>query len=175
MWVACCLFLRIGKIMALISDFDHRTIWVCLTYWWTVKAIPCFQRSQLTYPRQIYLEKGWPYICISRSHCHLPGEMKAVTSYLEKRGFSARILFWLKNGRHLTMGKLFVEAVRAGLKKAGIRQASYCSHSFWIWPVTTAAKVGQEDLVIKTPGQWKSVAHLETIKRTKLPFDNGDR
>ena len=68
--------------------------------------------------------------------------MTAVVGYLKKRGTDKGVLFKFNNGHLLTRTK-FVE-VRAGLRKAGINNSKYCSHSFRIGAATTAAKVGIE-------------------------------
>ena len=64
-------------------------------------------------------------------------------SYLKKRGTTARDLF---------------------------KYTNYCSHSFRIGAVTTGAKSGIEDCVIKTLGRWESLAYLQYVKtpRTQL-------
>lgn len=103
--------------------------------------------------------------CTSSELC----PVKAVLSYLECRGTSPGPLFRFKDGHPLTRQR-FVEAVRAGLKEAGLDDAKYCSHSFRIGAATTAAKVGIEDSVIKTLGRWESLAYLQYVKipRAKL-------
>ena len=68
-----------------------------------------------------------------------------------------------EDGRLLTRAR-FVQAIRTGLKEAGIDDSKYCSHSFRIGAATTAAAVGIEDSVIKTLGRWESLAYLQYIK-----------
>ena len=47
-------------------------------------------------------------------------------------------------------------SVRAALKKVGVDQLKYCTHSFRIGAATTAPARGIEDS--KTPGRWESIA-----------------
>lgn len=72
-------------------------------------------------------------------------------------------LFVFADGRVLTRQR-FVDLVRDGLEKAGVDQSKYCGHSFHIEAATTAAKEGIEDCIIKTLGQWESLAYLQYIK-----------
>ena len=92
-----------------------------------------------------------------------------MVGYLQKRGTAAGPLFQFEDGRLLTRERL-VEALRAGLKEAGIDDSKYCSHSFRIGAATAAARAGIEDSVIKTLGRWESVAYLQYVKipRAKL-------
>ena len=72
-------------------------------------------------------------------------------------------LFKFEDGRVLSR-RLFVKAVRDGLRKAGIDQDEYCGHSFRISAATTAVAKGIEDLLIKTLGRWESLAYLQYVK-----------
>ena len=56
------------------------------------------------------------------------------------RGMSLGPLFRFIDGRALSR-QPFVEAVRDGLRKAGIDQEKYCGHNFHIGAATTVAKV----------------------------------
>jgi hypothetical protein len=56
--------------------------------------------------------------------------VSAMLDHLNKRGKSPGLLFHSEDGRALS-GQLFVEAVRDGLRKAGVDQEKYCGqHSF---------------------------------------------
>ena len=83
--------------------------------------------------------------------------------YLSKRGMSPGPLFHFEDGRALSR-QLFVEAVRKGLRMAGMEQDKYCGHSFRIGAATTAAAKGIEDSLIKTLGRWESLAYLQYVK-----------
>ena len=72
----------------------------------------------------------------------------AMLDYLNIRGMSPGPLFKFDDGRPLTR-QLFMEAVRKGLRLAGVNQDKYCGHSFRIGAATTAAARGVEDYIIK--------------------------
>ena len=87
----------------------------------------------------------------------------AMLDYLSVRGMSSGPLFRFEDGRPLTRQR-FVDAVREGLKQAGVDQRKYCGHSFRIGAATTAAARGVEDSIIKTLGRWESLAYLQYVK-----------
>ena len=88
----------------------------------------------------------------------------AMLSYLQVRGVCrAGPLFLYSDSRVLTRQR-FVDAVRDGLKKAGVDQTSYSGHSFRIGAATTAASKGVDDSIIKTLGRWESLAYLRYVK-----------
>ena len=87
----------------------------------------------------------------------------ALLGYLQMRGMDPGPLFRYRDRRALTRSK-FAAAVRLVLKKAGVDQAKYCTHSFRIGAATTAAANGIEDSVIKTMGRWESLAYLQYVR-----------
>lgn len=87
----------------------------------------------------------------------------AMTNYLEKCGTAAGLLFKYEDRCSLMRG-WFVEMVRDRLRKAGVDDKKYCSHSFRIDTATAAAKAGIEDSIIKTLGWWESVVYLQYVK-----------
>ena len=89
--------------------------------------------------------------------------LTAMIDNLGKRGISHDPLFRFKDGQALSR-QLFVEAVRKGLRMAGIDQDKYCGHSFRIGAATTATAKGIEDSLIKTLGRWGSLAYLQYVK-----------
>ncbi len=89
--------------------------------------------------------------------------VSAILDYLSMRGMSPGPLFKFNDGRPLSR-QLFVEAVRKGLKLAGVNQDKYCGHSFRIGAATTAAARGVEDSIIKTLGRWESLAYLQYVR-----------
>ena len=86
----------------------------------------------------------------------------AMLSYLELRGGKPGPLFLFQNQEPLTYPR-FVDAVREVLKRSGLDEEKYCSHSFRIGAAITAASKGMEDCIIKTLGWWESVAYLQYI------------
>ena len=89
--------------------------------------------------------------------------VSAMLSYLELRGGKPGPLFLFQSQKPLTRPR-FVNAVRDSLKKTGPDEDKYCSHSFRIGAATTAASKGMEDCIIKTLGQWESLAYLQYIR-----------
>ena len=73
------------------------------------------------------------------------------------RGSAPGLLLVFADGRLLTWQR-FVDPVREALRKAGVDHSKCCGHSFWIGAATTAAEKGVEDCIIKTLGQWESLA-----------------
>ena len=89
--------------------------------------------------------------------------VSAMLDYLNMREMSLGPLFRFADGRAL-LQQLFVEAVRDGLRKAGINQDKYCGHSFRIGAATTAAAKGIEDSLIDFREMGKS--SLSTVCQT---------
>ena len=171
-WAACCLcyfgFLRIGEIttpsIAGFNPADHLCVSDIAV---DSQQNPSLLRVTIKRSKTDPFRKGIS-LFLGRTKTDIC-PVTAVVSYLEKRGMGKGVLFKFKNGHPLTRTK-FVEEVRAGLRKAGINDSKYCSHSFRIGAATTAAKVGIEDSVIKTLGRWESLAYLQYVKipRAKL-------
>ena len=72
-------------------------------------------------------------------------------------------LFLVQSRKPLTRAR-FVDALRDALKRTGLDEQKYCSHTFRIGAATTAASKGMEDCIIKTLGRWESVAYLQYIR-----------
>ena len=87
----------------------------------------------------------------------------ALLDYLQERGMGPGPLFRYRDGCVLTRPR-FAAVVRSALKKAGMDQSKYCTHSFRIGAATTAAARGIEDSVLKTIGRWESLAYLQYIR-----------
>lgn len=172
LWAACCLcyfaFLRVGE-MTVPSDsaFNPRDHLCVADVAVDDKKRPTLMRVTIKQSKTDPFRKGVS-LFLGRTASDLC-PVAAMVSYLQQRGTSAGPLFRFEDGRHLTRGRL-VEALRAGLKEAGIDDSKYCSHSFRIGAATAAAKAGIEDSVIKTLGRWESVAYLQYVKipRAKL-------
>lgn len=92
-----------------------------------------------------------------------PGPVSAMLTYLELRGGKPGPLFLFQNRKPLTR-LCFIDVVRDVLKKTGLDEEKYCSHSFRIEAATTAASKGMEGCIIKTLGRWESVAYLQYIR-----------
>ncbi len=166
-WAACCLcffaFLRAGE-MTVPSDTEYDE-----TVHLGIKDVAVddanhpsilqirIKQSKTDPFRQginLYVGKTGSHIC----------PVASMMNYLQARGMgTSGPLFRFSDGRVLTR-KRFVDAVRDGLKKAGVDERSYSGHSFRIGAATTAAKKGIEDAIIKTLGRWESLAYLEYIK-----------
>ena len=82
----------------------------------------------------------------------------AILSYMARRKPGKSPLFMFKDRRPLTRER-FVARVREVLQQIGIDQSKYSGHSFRIGAVTTAARTGIQDSLIKTLGRWESMAY----------------
>ena len=170
--VTCCLcyfgFLRVGEMTAP-SDvaFNPRDHLCIADIAIDNKKNPTLLRVSIKQSKTDPFRKGVALFLGKTASDLCP--VSAMVSYLQKRGTAAGPLFQFEDGRLLTRERL-VEALRAGLKEAGIDDSKYCSHSFRIGAATAAARAGIEDSVIKTLGRWESVAYLQYVKipRAKL-------
>ena len=87
----------------------------------------------------------------------------ALLNYLVTRGGEPGALFHFKDGRWLTRQR-FVEAVKTALRRAGVEEEKYNSHSFRIRAATTAAANGLEDSIVQTLRRWKSLDYLRYVR-----------
>ena len=148
-WAACCLcffaFLRIGEMTAP-SDaaFNPRDHLCVSDVAFDDKKKPSLLRVRIKQSKTDPFRKGVA-LFLGRTESDLC-PVAAMVSYLRRRGTAAGPLFQFEDGRLLTRVRL-VEWLRSGLKKAGIDDSKYCSHSFRIGAATTAAKVGIEDSI----------------------------
>ena len=82
----------------------------------------------------------------------------AILAYMVRRGPGTGPLFCFQDGRPLTQ-QCFVVKLREVLEAIGLQPEKYAGHSFQIGAATTAAAQGIQDSLIKTMGQWESVAY----------------
>jgi len=88
--------------------------------------------------------------------------VSAMLAYLLVRVSQAGPLSLSEDGRLLTWQR-FVLAVCHDLLAAGIQANRYAGHSFQIGAVMVAAARGCENFIIKTHGQWKSLAYSHAM------------
>lgn len=88
--------------------------------------------------------------------------VRAVLTYLARRGNRPGPLFIHANGRPLTR-QLLTDRLRSILQSAGV-VGNYSSHSFRIGAATMAAKRGIPDHLIQVLGRWKSDAYKLYVK-----------
>ena len=96
----------------------------------------------------IYLGRMDGHICL----------VAAILSYIVRRDSSPGSLFTFEDGRCLTRD-CFISAIREALSASRIDASKYVGHSFRIGAVITAASKGIQDSLIKTMGQWESLAY----------------
>ena len=58
----------------------------------------------------------------------------------------------------------FVSAVHKAVSAAGVDTLKYAGHNFHIGAATTAAKLGIQDYLIRTMGQWENSTYLLYIR-----------
>ena len=159
LWAACCLgffaFLRAGEFTVQSdTEFDEE---VHLN--WNDASIddpgsPSFLQVHIKQSKTDPFREG-TYLYVGRTGTELC-PVAALLDYMSLRGQG--------RGIHPRL----VEALRSALDKAGINQADYCSLSFRIGAAMTAAQKGVKDSVIKTLGQWKSMAYQQYVR---IPMD----
>ena len=89
--------------------------------------------------------------------------IKALLSYLTIQKNAPNPLLISESGASLTRAQ-FKTLLSATLKKAGLDDSKYNTHSFWIRAATFAKAVGISDVHIQLLGWWKSSAFQGYIK-----------
>ena len=92
--------------------------------------------------------------------------VSAVLAYMVERGRAPGPFFRYSNGTYLTRER-FVRDTRSALTKAGLDCTQFAGHSYRIGAVTTAARQGVQDSLIKTLGRWESSAYTMYIRTPK--------
>ena len=166
LWAACCLgffaFLRVGE-MTVPKDeaFDPTTHLTVADIAADDTRRPSSLRVQIKQSKTDPFRKGI-YLYVGKTGSVLC-PVAAMLQYLRLRGMGAGPLFRYKDGRVLTRVR-FAAEVKDALRKAGVDQSKYSTHSFRIGAATTAAASGIEDAVIKTLGRWQSLAYLQYVR-----------
>ena len=166
LWAACCIcffaFLRVGEMTAP-SDkgFDPAVHLGIGDVAVDDPRVPSVVRIRIKQSKTDPFRKGIDLFVGKTASAVCP--VAALLDYLQERGMGPGPLFRYRDGRVLTRPR-FAAAVRSALKKAGVDQSKYCTHSFRIGAATTAAARGIEDSVIKTLGRWESLAYLQYIR-----------
>ena len=170
LWAACCTaffgFLRVGEMtvpsreaydssvhlsiedVTVDSKFNPTTVWLTI-------------KQSKTDPFRMGIK-----LCLGRTES-VVCPVKAVLPYLAIRGSTPGSLFSLKDGTPLTRVQ-FKTLLSATLKRAGLDDTKYNTHSFRIGAATSAKMAGITDLHIQKLGRWKSSAYQSYI-RTPTP------
>jgi hypothetical protein len=163
-WAACTLaffaFLRAGEMTVPNNQAFNQSTHLSIADV-AVDASPAILQIKIKQSKTDLFRRGVE-LYVGRTGSNLCA-VSAMLDYLNKRGMSPGPLFRFADGRALSR-QLFVEAVRDGLRKAGIDQEKYCGHSFRIGAATTAAAKGIEDSLIRILGRWESLAYLQYVK-----------
>ena len=101
-------------------------------------------------------------LCLGRTES-VVCPVKAVLPYLATRGNTPGSLFSSENGTPLTRVQ-FKTLLSATLKRAGLDDTKYNTHSFRIGAATSAKMAGITDLHIQKLGRWKSLAYQSYIR-----------
>ena len=166
LWAACCTaffgFLRVGEMTIPSRDsydssrhlslgdvaLDSRTNPTII--WLTIK-------QSKTDP----FRKG-ARLCLGRT-ASVVCPIKALLPYLAIRGSAPGSLFNSESGAPLTRAQ-FKTLLSMTLKRAGLDDSKYNTHSFRIGAATSAKAVGISDVHIQLLGRWKSSAYQGYIK-----------
>ena len=95
----------------------------------------------------------------------------AILPYLAARGAKHGPLFILDDGTFLTQQK-FAAMVTLTLRRAGIDDKQYATHSFRIGAATTAKGAGISDVHIKMLGRWKSNVYQVYVRTPQKELAN---
>lgn len=95
----------------------------------------------------------------------------AILPYLAARGAKHGPLFILDDGTFLTQQK-FAAMVTLTLRRAGIDDKQYATHSFRIGAAMTAKGAGISDVHIKMLGRWKSNVYQVYVRTPQKELAN---
>ena len=166
LWAACCTaffgFLRVGE-MTVPSDssYDASVHLSLADVAVDDSAAPTVVRLRIKQSKTDPFRQGVDLFLGKTSTDLCP--VAALLNYLVTRGREPGALFHFRDGRLLTRQR-FVEAVKTALRRAGVEEQKYNSHSFRIGAATTAAANGLEDSIVQTLGRWKSLAYLRYVQ-----------
>ena len=166
LWAACCTaffgFLRVGEMTTPGQDTYDSSVHLSLEdvaldsrvaptiIWLTIK-------QSKTDP----FRKGVK-LCLGRTEA-VVCPIRALLPYLAIRGKAPGSLFISESGTSLTRAH-FKTLLSATLKKAGLDDSKYNTHSFRIGAATSAKAVGISDVHIQLLGRWKSSAYQGYIR-----------
>ena len=166
LWAACCTaffgFLRVGEMTAPNLDEYDSSVHLSL------KDVALDSR---TAPTIIWLtikqSKTDPFrkgakICLGKTDL-VVCPVKALLPYLAIRGSTPGSLFISENGLPLTRAQ-FKTLLSTTLKRAGLDDSKYNTHSFRIGAATSAKAAGISDMHIQLLGRWRSSAYQGYIR-----------
>ncbi|XP_071980338.1 uncharacterized protein [Engystomops pustulosus] len=100
------------------------------------------------------LGKGF-LVSLRRLEVQLVCPVAKYEAFVQVRGGAAGSLFIHADGSPLTRYQ-FVAVFRACIRRLGLREGEYCSHSFRIGAATEAARWGMSENEVKRIGRWES-------------------
>lgn len=113
--------------------------------WWGIYALPSVgSLSQFSVPKRISL--GWA-ACHEKELCTVSDP----ASYMEHRGWGARLLFQHVDGTPMTKHQFWTVTTRA-LTKLELSGVKFGTHSFQIGTASTASTMGYVTMAIKKLG-----------------------
>ena len=155
-------FLRAGEIVAYLgSGFDssiHLSVWDISV---NSRSVPTYLTVSIKAFKTDWFRRG-VMICLGRMHDQIC-PVVVMLNYLVARGTSKGPLFIFGDGTRLACDN-FVYAVLKAVSAAGVDTSKYAGHNFCIGAATTAAKLGIQDYLIRTMGQWENSTYLLYIR-----------
>ena len=155
-------FLRVGEIVAYpgsgIDSSIHLPVWDVSV---NSRSVPTYLAVSIKASKTDWFCQGVT-IYLGRTHDRIC-PVAATLNYLVVRGTSKGPLFIFGDGTRLTCGN-FVLAVRKAVSSAGVDISKYAGHNFRIGAATTAAKLGIQDYLNRTIGQWENSTYLIYIR-----------
>ena len=166
LWAACCTaffgFLRVGEMTTPSQDACDSSVHLSLgDVALNSRITPTIVWLNIKQSKTDPFRKG-AKLCLGRTES-VVCPVKALLPYLAIRGSAPGSLFLLEGGVPLTRAH-FKTLLSATLKKAGLDDLKYNTHSFRIGAATSAKAVGIADVHIQMLGRWRSSAYQVYIR-----------
>ena len=159
LWAAYCIaffgFLRVGKMTTPSRDAYDSSVHLSLG------DVALDSRLNIKQSKTDLFRKG-AKLCLGRTES-VVCPVKTLLPYLAVRGSAPGPLFLSEDGVPLTRAH-FKTLLSTTLKRAGLDDSKYNTHSFRIGATTSAKAVGMADVHIQMLGRWRSSAYQAYIR-----------